>query len=95
MFLVENYNEPEPINIGNTEEHSIKNVVELICLLLEYDGQIRWNTKKPSGQYKKPSSNQKLLDLGWKKEWYTSLEKGLTKTCKWVKLNYPNIRGIT
>ena len=95
MFLIENYDEPEPINIGNTEEHSIKEVVELICLLLEYNGQVKWNTDKPSGQHRKPSSNQKLLNLGWEKEWYTSLEKGLTKTCKWVKLNYPNLRGIT
>ena len=31
MFLLENYDEPEPINIGNTEEYSIKQVVEMIC----------------------------------------------------------------
>jgi len=38
---------------------------------------------------------EKLLDLGWDKKWYTSLEKGLTKTCKWVMLKYPDIRGVS
>lgn len=95
MFLLENYDEPEPINIGNTEEYSIKEVVEMICSIMKYDGEIRWNTQMPSGQHRKPSSNQKLLDLGWDKKWYTSLEKGLTKTCKWVMLKYPDIRGVS
>jgi len=95
MFLLENYNEPEPINIGNTEEYSIKQVVEIICSILEYNGKVKWDTQMPSGQHRKPSSNRKLLDLGWDKECYTSLEKGLTKTCLWVKDNYPLIRGVT
>jgi len=94
MFLLENYDEPEPINIGNTEEYSIKQVVEMICFILEYDGKVRWDTQMPTGQHRKPSSNKKLLDLGWDRRWYTSLEKGLTKTCLWVKNNYPLIRGV-
>jgi GDP-L-fucose synthase len=95
LFLLENYDDPEPINIGNTQEFSIKEVVKIVCSILEYSGDILWITEMPSGQYRKPSSNQKLLDLGWEKEWYTSLEKGLTKTCKWVIINYPNLRGIS
>jgi|TARA_R100000951_G_scaffold8773_1_gene7924 GDP-L-fucose synthase len=95
LFLLEKYDKEHPINIGNTNEYHIKEVVETICSILEYDGVIKWDTTKPSGQYRKPSTNQKLLDLGWQNEWYTSLEKGLTKTCEWVKLNYPNIRGVS
>tara|TARA_R100000234_G_scaffold83675_1_gene53048 strand:- start:4147 stop:5061 length:915 start_codon:yes stop_codon:yes gene_type:complete len=95
LFLLDNYDDPEPINIGNTEEYSIKQVAEMICSIMEYDGKILWDTAMPAGQYRKPSSNQKLLDLGWKKEWYTSLQKGLTKTCKWVILKYPSIRGVS
>jgi len=94
VFLLENYDEPEPINIGNTEEYSIKEVVWLLCELLNYDGKINWNTNKPNGQYRKPSSNKKLLDLGWKKENYTPLKEGLKKTCDWFIINYPNVRGI-
>ena len=93
LFLLDVYDGPDPVNIGNTEEYSIKEVVGIICDILEYDGRIYWNTDKSSGQHKKPSSNQKLLDLGWKQEWYTSLKNGLTNTCEWVKLMYPTIRG--
>tara|TARA_R110000824_G_scaffold348039_1_gene534806 strand:+ start:17200 stop:18105 length:906 start_codon:yes stop_codon:yes gene_type:complete len=93
LFLMENYNDPEPINIGNTEEYSIKQVVEIICSILEYDGEIVWQTDKPSGQHRKPSCNQKLLDLGWEKEDYVSLEEGLKKTCEWFIMTYPNVRG--
>ena len=94
LFLLENYDGAEPINIGNTEEHSIRDVVGLICDLLDYRGEIVWNTDKPSGQFRKPSSNQKLLDLGWDKKSYTSLENGLKKTCEWFIMTYPNIRGF-
>ena len=94
LFLMENYNEPEPINIGNTDEYSIKEVVEMICDILGYDGELEWQTDQPSGQHRKPSSNQKLLDLGWKKENYTPLKEGLKKTCEWFIINYPNVRGI-
>lgn len=93
LFLMDNYDEPEPVNIGNTKEYSIKEVAELICHIFEYTGEIIWNTKMPAGQYRKPSSNQKLLDLGWKKNSYTPLEEGLKKTCEWFKINYPKVRG--
>jgi len=94
IFLLNHYEDPDPINIGNTEEYSIKQVVEIICDLLEYKGDVVWQLDKPSGQFRKPSSNQKLLDLGWKKKDYTSLEEGLKKTCEWFKINYPNVRGV-
>lgn len=94
LFLLEHYNEPEPINIGNTDEYSIKEVVEIICNTLEYGGEVVWQIDKPSGQHRKPSSNQKLLDLGWKKEHYTCLQEGLKKMCDWFIINYPNVRGV-
>lgn len=93
LFLLENYNEPEPINIGNTKEYSIENVIEMICKQLDYSGEIVWQIDKPSGQYRKPSCNKKLLDLGWREKDYTSLEEGLKKTCDWFIMTYPNIRG--
>ena len=94
LFLLEEYDGEHPINIGNTEEHSIKHIVSMLCEFLEYDGKIVWNTKKPSGQFRKPSSNKRLLDLGWKSSNYTSAKEGLIKTCLWFKKNYPNVRGL-
>ena len=94
LFLLENYNEPEPINIGNTEEYSISEVIDILCQALQYEGEIIWNKDMPNGQQKKPSSNKKLLDIGWKKEYYTSFENGAKKVCKWFVDNYPNVRGL-
>ena len=94
LFLLETYDDAEPINIGNTEEHSIKEVAEVLCELLEYEGKLMWNTHMPGGQHKKPSSNDKLLKLGWDAANYTPLKEGLKKVCKWFKISYPNVRGV-
>jgi len=69
-------------------------LVDIICKQLDYGGEIVWQTDKPSGQHRKPSCNKKLLDLGWRKEYYTSLEDGLKKTCDWFIMAYPNVRGV-
>ena len=94
MFVLERYDGPEPINVGNTQEYSIKEVAEMIAEVVGFDGKIVWDTSKPMGQHRKPSDNSKLIELGWKQENYTDLKKSLTETYKWVILNYPNLRGI-
>jgi len=94
LFCLEHYNSPEPINIGDTEEYKLKNVIEIICKHLEYDGNINYEVNRPKGQIRKPTSNEKFINLGWNKNNYISLEKGLKNTCNWFMLNYPNVRGI-
>ena len=94
LFLLEHYNGAGVVNIGDTHEYSVKHVVELLCKYLEYGGDIVWDTSKPSGQYQKSSSNEKLLGTGWKKEHYTPLPRGLKKTCEWFKLNHSIARGV-
>lgn len=94
IWLLENYNEPEPINIGTTTEISIKEAVEKIIQNMNFQGKLFWNTNKPMGQHKKPTSNKKLLSLMGDEIVYTPFEIGLKKTCKWFMQNYPNVRGI-
>lgn len=95
LFLLEKYDSPDVINVGNSHEVSIRYAVGKVQEYFDYDGEIFWNRTKPMGQFRKPSSNKKLLDLGWKEENYTSMEKGLKETCEWFIMNYPNnIRGI-
>lgn len=94
LYLIKNYDYDYPINIGNTNEISIEDVANKIKSLLDFKGKIVWNTNMPSGQYRKPSSNKNLLELGWKKEDYTPLDIGLKLTIDWFLKNYPNIRGI-
>ena len=93
IFLLNNYDDSSPVNIGNTQEYSISDVVKNICQTLEYRGKVRWDTSKPSGQHKKPSDNTKLIEMGWDKNDFTPLNVGLKNTCDWFIMNYPNVRG--
>jgi GDP-L-fucose synthase len=93
LFLLEHYDDPQPINVGNTGEHSIKEVAELIAAYVDYDKQISWDTSKPAGQLRKPSSNKRLLELGWRQSMYTDFKVSLLAACDWFTINYPNIRG--
>lgn len=94
LFLLENYNDPTPVNIGSTGEISIRDIAQKICTIMEYDyNMIKWDMTKPSGQYRKPSSNKRLLSLGWDSDDYTSIDEGLSTMCKWFTKQYPHIRG--
>ena len=94
IYLLENYDQKYPINIGKTGEISIKDVTRLVCENLEYHGPVEWDISKPEGQHRKPSTNKKLLDCGFNNDFYTSFEDGLRYTCKWFMDNYPNVRGV-
>jgi len=93
LYVLENYNGEYPLNIGNPDERSIKSIAENIVDIFDFKGKINWQTDKPAGQYRKPSSNEKFLELGWNGE-YTSFRKALEKTCHWFVENYPYVRGI-
>jgi GDP-L-fucose synthase len=93
LWLAENYNCEEPVNIGNPEEISIMSLSHMIAEEIGYEGDINFDRNKPDGQYQKPSSNDKLRSLGWKGE-YTSLRAGLHETINLFKERYPNVRGV-
>lgn len=92
-WCAENYNEPDPINIGCNEQISIGDLAELIGKILSFKGKIKFDSSKPDGQFKKPSSNNKLRSLGYDKP-YCRLEQGLTETIDYFCKNYPALRGI-
>ena len=95
LFLLEEYNDPEPCNIGCTGEYAISDVAKMICNNLDYDyNRIIWDTSKPMGQFRKPSDNSKLRNAGYDLSSYTTLDRGLRETCSWFTKNYPNVRGF-
>ena len=94
LFLLERYDKIEPINVGNTNEYSIKDIAMTIADILDYQGSIVWDTSKPKGQMRKPSDNSKLLNMGWNEEDYSGFRTSLEKTCQWFLNNYPNVRGV-
>ena len=93
LWLAENYDGEEPVNIGNPEQVSIKNLAQMIGEEVGYEGGGNFDTSKPDGQFEKPSSNKKLRDLGWTEE-YTPLREGLKETISVFKERYPNVRGV-
>tara|TARA_B100001094_G_scaffold58842_1_gene54312 strand:- start:8564 stop:9514 length:951 start_codon:yes stop_codon:yes gene_type:complete len=90
-WILENYNEEEPIILSTSEEVSIKTVVELIVKYMDFRGDVVWQDDKPDGQFRKPSDNGKLLSYlpDFK---FTSIEKGLEKTVNWFINNYESSR---
>lgn len=92
-WCAENYNEPDPVNIGNTEEVSIGDVAREIGRIIGFKGQIKFDTSKPEGQFRKPTSNKKLRDLECDIK-YTSLSSGLESSIDFFMKNYPKVRGI-
>lgn len=77
-FLMQNYNEPEFLNIGVGSDVTIKSLAELIMKVTGYEGEIRWNTDKPDGTPRKLMDVSKLHSLGWKHR--TELEDGIRMT---------------
>ena len=94
LFLLQHYDDSTPLNVGNTSEINIKELAETISSLMDYNGDIIWDTEKPSGQHRKPSDNSKFVELGWRQKNYSNIKESLKKTCDWYKMNYPDIKGI-
>ena len=92
-WLAKNYNDLTPVNIGCTEEISIKDLAFLISEKIGFKGNIKFDTTKPNGQHRKPSSNKKLRDLGCNIV-YTPLTQGLIETIEFFEKNYSSLRGI-
>jgi GDP-L-fucose synthase len=93
LWILYNYNSSIPINIGNNNEISIKELVIKIKNIIKCDSKVEYDISMPNGQFKKPMSIDYLNSLGYSGSW-TNIDDGLDKTINWFKLNYPNVRGI-
>ena len=91
--MLESYDSPVPLNIGNTDQISIYNLVLKIQNIMGAKQSSIWDDTMPAGQYKKPSSNKRFMRLNPGFE-YTDLDTGLTKMIEWYEKEYPNVRGF-
>ena len=73
------------INVGSSEEISIKNLAELIQDVVEYEGRLGFDNSKPDGNPRKLLDSSKILQLGWKPE--IELSDGLQSTYSWFVEN--------
>lgn len=90
-WVLNNYNEEEPIILGNSIEIKIKEIVDLIVKEMNFKGNIIFDNTKPEGQFRKPSDNSKLISYlpNFK---FTPIEVGLKETIEWFEKNYNNVR---
>lgn len=90
ILATEKYNKPDPVNLGSRMEISIKDLAELICKLMDFKGEIHWDTSKPDGQ------PRRKLDISRAKKEFgfvakTDFKTGLKKTIDWwEKEGYKN-----
>ena len=89
VFLMENYNSSDIINIGYVEDYTIKEIVEIIKDVVDYKGNIIWDTTKPNGTPKRLLDSTKLFNLGWKPK--VELRQGLKDAYTWFRENNKNI----
>lgn len=79
ILACEKYNKPDPVNIGSHSEISIKDLVNLICSIVGYQGKIVWDKSKPDGQpRRKLDTSQALKEFGFKAK--MPFREGLRRT---------------
>ncbi|MDD5589057.1 MAG: GDP-L-fucose synthase [Candidatus Nanoarchaeia archaeon] len=88
IFLMNNYNESEIINVGTGEEISILELTKLMCEIIGYDGKIIFDSSKPNGTMRKVMDVSKINKLGWKAK--TTLQEGIKKTYKYFLEEFYN-----
>jgi GDP-L-fucose synthase len=77
LFLMNNYNSREFINVGSGEEVTIEELARTVQHVVGFEGDVRFDTSKPDGTPRKLMDSSKLHSLGWRHR--ISLQEGLTQ----------------
>jgi GDP-L-fucose synthase len=85
LFLLEKYDSPEIVNIGCGEDISIRELAELICDIVGFNGELAWDTAKPDGTPRKLLDVSKIHALGWRHQ--ISFREGIARTYRWFLEN--------
>lgn len=86
VFLMENYDGSEIVNIGTGEDIAIKEVAELIKEIVGFKGKIIWDETKPDGTLLKRLDVSRLHSLGWQHS--IDLSEGLKSYYEWFLKNF-------
>src|SRR6266576_1266003 len=81
LFLLEHYDSPEIINVGWGKDIPIRELAELICDVVGFDGELIWDATKPDGTLRKLLDVTKLRNLGWHAT--IPLRDGIAQTYDW------------
>ncbi len=84
VLATQQYNDPEPVNLGTNQEIAIRALVELICELMGFDGEIVWETDKPNGQPRRCLDTERARQaFGFQAQ--IDFRQGLQNTIAWYR----------
>jgi GDP-L-fucose synthase len=87
LLAAEKYDKPEPVNLGSSMEISIKDLVEIIFKLMDFEGEIRWDKTKPDGQPRRRlDTSRAKKEFGFEAK--IGFEKGINQTINWYFKNF-------
>ena len=79
-YFMQNRSEPEVINIGYGSDITIRELAEKIAKAAGFKGELKWDSTKPDGMYRKLMDSSKARSLGWKPQ--ITLDEGIERTVK-------------
>lgn len=93
IWTLREYNDPSPIilSVPEEDEVSIKDVAEMVAEASNFKGELKWDTTKSDGQFKKTACNDKLRKLNPDFK-FTPIREGIKKSVDWFKANYETAR---
>jgi GDP-L-fucose synthase len=91
LFLLENYDSPQTINVGVGEDVSIRELAELVARTVGYEGTLTQDPSKPDGTPRKLLDVSRLNSLGWKAR--IPLERGVAENYEWYVNHLSQLRA--
>ncbi len=85
VHAARHYDGSEPVNLGSGHEISIRDLVNLIVRISEFEGEIHWDSTRPDGQLRRCLDTQRAAEFGFNAE--VDFEDGLARTVQWYKEN--------
>lgn len=92
LFVMNQAGFNDIVNIGSGQEVSIRELAELICEVIGYQGDIIYDREKPDGTPRKLLDTSRLTQLGWKAQ--INLKDGLRQTYEWFVKSYCPSVGV-
>ena len=89
-FIIDKDIKNDLVNVGSGEEISIKNLALLIQELMNFKGDVIFDSSKPDGNPRKLLDSGLMMEFGWKE--FTDLKNGLKNTINWYKSNQESKR---
>jgi GDP-L-fucose synthase len=85
VFLLKHYSDQTPINVGFGQDIAVRELAELICDIVGFQGEIVHDLSKPDGTPRKLMNSDRLRAMGWAPS--VTLRSGIADTYQWLLQN--------